>query len=451
MLPLTTADRRKIRKISALSIPGEKKMAECKKALAHTHGCATAAFTHPRAGEDENVRVGAYVTDPLRLLRAVTAAESPWLAVGGDKGGGFTKLGITYSLKQEQHFLILLVFEGDDAYDDMHELRSAQNLTPFTGESAQYPNIFAVLQHIINNNPRCFLNGDWPFISCILAHKGHAAIHPCPICIVDKDHLLSAANYRRPIDGNSLHHVHDAFLTIPSNRIVPTPLHLYLGINNRLIFDAFKEIVGEKQLTGILLAVKSKHSAGCGGLSDLYALNGPEIARWIKQDRCAEVAVLAAASANMSIQTHAKIAKMAFWMQQLHKYLLHGRQWQPTELFIFRGVIRDIYANWTKTTGDRAFPKLHMLQHSVEFAARWGILGAASEAQIESIHFTFKSLYHVQHRNKSQEPLERVRRCLADVVAAAAAPSATAEIPDAARALLFFTAGRIDLRSSQTV
>ena len=448
MLPLTTAARRKIRTIPPFCIPGEQRMAECKKALAHTHGCATAAFTHPLAGKEKNVRVGAYVTDPLRLLRSV-AAGSPWLAVGGDKGGGFTKLGVTYSAKGEQHFLILLVFEGDDDYQDMHELRAALNLTTFTGESAQYADIFAVLQCILNTNPRCFLNGDWPFISCILAHKGHSATYPCPICIVDKNDLLSYANYRRPIDGNSLHHVHNAFLTIPSNRIVPTPLHLFLGINNRLIFDAFKEIVGEKQLTGILLAVKSKHSAGCGGLSDLYALNGPEIARWIKQDRCAEIAVVAAASSNMSIPNQAKIAKMAKWMRYLYTYLLHGRQWTPTEIFVFRGVIRDIYSSWSKTTGDHAFPKLHMLQHSLEFAVRWGILGAASEAHIESCHFTFKQLYHVQHRNKSQQPLERVRRCLADMTAAAVGPVATAEIPMAARSLLSLFAGRNDLRSSQ--
>jgi hypothetical protein len=448
VLGLSTADRRRIRTASALAIPGEQRIAECKKALAHTHGCATAAFTHPLAGKEKNVRVGTYVTDPLRLLRSV-AGSSPWLAVGGDKGGGFTKLGVTYTAKGEQHFLILLVFEGDDHYEDMHELRSAPNLTTLTGESAQHTHIFAVLQHIINNHQRCFLNGDWPFISCILAHKGHAALYPCPICIVDRDRLLSKANYRRPVDGNSLHHVHDAFLTIPSNRIVPTPLHLFLGINNRLIFEAFKELVGEQQLTGILLAVKSKHSAGCGGLSDLYALNGPEIARWIKQDRCAEIAVLAAASANTSIKTQAKIAQMAKWMRHLHTFLLHGRQWTPTELFVFRAVIRDIYAHWSKTTGDRAFPKLHMLQHSVEFAARWGILGAASEAQIESCHFTFKSLYHVQHRNMSQQPLERVRRCLADVVAAAAGTVATAEIPIAARSLLSLASGRHNLRPSQ--
>jgi len=423
-------------------------MAQCKILLAHTHGCATASFTHPFVSKSGQLRVGAYVTDPLLYIRRLTA-DSPWLAVGGDKGGGFTKLGITYSTKGEQHFLILLVFEGDDHYDDMHELRAAPNLTTFTGESEKYANIFAVLQHIIDTTTRCFLNGDWPFISCILAHKGPKATNPCPICIVEKDKLLTYANYRRPIDGDSLHETNDAFLTIPSNRIVPTPLHLYLGINNRLIKNAFEELVGKEQLYDILQAVRSKHSSGCGGLSDLYDLNGPEIARWIKQDRCAEIAVLAAATSNCKMQTQVNIARMAKWMRQLHTYLLHDQQWTPADLFIFRTFIRDIYAKWEITTGDTVIPKLHMLQHSVEFAQRWGILGAASEAQIESIHFTFKELYHVQHRNMSQKPLERIRRSLADVVAAAAGPVASAEISTAAHSLLFLTAGKMGLRSSQ--
>ena len=88
-----------------------------------------------------------------------------------------------------------------------------------------------------------------------------------------------------------------------------------------------------------------------------------------------------------------------------------------------------------------------MLQHAVEFAAKWSILGAASEAQIESAHFAFKNLYHVQHRNKSREPLERVRRSLADSVAAAAGHAATSEISDAARSLLSFSLGKPGLRS----
>ena len=91
-------------------------------------------------------------------------------------------------------------------------------------------------------------------------------------------------------------------------------------------------------------------------------------------------------------------------------------------MFVFRALMDDIYANWQRVTGDNVFPKLHMLRHAVEFAARHNILGAASEAQIESFHVKFNDLYHKQHRNTSHRPLERVRRCLSDAVAALVAP-----------------------------
>lgn len=434
MLALSTADRRTIRTIAELSIPGERKVIECKKALALSHGSETASFTLPRAGAEENVCAGAYVTDPLRLLRVVTA-QSSFLAVGGDKGGGFTKLGITHSTSGAQKFLPLLVFEGDDAFDDLNALRTA-HVTTFIGESSAHADIFAVLQHIIDTNPRSFLNGDWPFISTMLAHKGHAAFYPCPICIVERSFLLSEESYRLPTDGNSLHRNRSPFLSIPSERIVPTPLHLYLGINNRIIFEAFNELVGEAHLLSIIKAVKSKHSAGCGGLSDLYTLNGPEIARWIKQERSAELTIAAAGVTALRLHTKAKISKLAGWMKQLHLFLLHSNEWTAVELFQFRAFLNEIYTHWSSTTGDRPFPKLHMLRHAVEFAERHRILGAASESQIESFHFRFNSLYHQQHRNMSHQPLERMRRCLADVAAAAAAPFAAAEIPQAAEPLL---------------
>jgi hypothetical protein len=342
VLGLSTADRRKIRTVNELCIAGEERIAQCKVALAHTHGTTTAAFSFPRAGEVQTVAVGAYVCDPLLLLRTV-AAQSPFLSVGGDKGGGFTKLGVTYSAQRLQHFLPLLVFEGDDHYDDLNALRTA-DVTKFSGESQTHHHIFSVLQFVITHY-HAFLNGDWPFISCMLQHKGHAAKYPCPICIIPKEKLLSSAAYRRPVDGNSLHPVHDAFLSISPERIVPTPLHLYLGINNRIIFDAFKELIGEEQLVKIISTVKSKHSAGCGGLSDLYQLNGPELSRWIRRGRAQEVAMIASAVSNASKAVETRVNKMAEWMQKLHLYLLHAREWTPVELFQFRALLDEIYAS----------------------------------------------------------------------------------------------------------
>ena len=85
MLALTTAERRKVRTVDSMEIVSENKMTECKLTLATTHGTRTAPFSFPRAGEQENAAVGAYVCDPLRLLLAV-AAQSPFLCWWGQRG-----------------------------------------------------------------------------------------------------------------------------------------------------------------------------------------------------------------------------------------------------------------------------------------------------------------------------------------------------------------------------
>jgi hypothetical protein len=412
-------------------------MADCKRQFSQTHGTQTACFTLPPTEAGENERVGAFVTDPIRLVRLL-AASSPFVAVGGDKGSSWVKLGVTYQHRQKQRFLPLLIFEGKDSYESLHELRTP-NLTCFTDDSAHHAHIFSVLQHMIDSTEQSFLNGDWPFLSAILAHKGHSSFYPCPICIVERSFLLSEESYRLPTDGNSLHssRTHTPFLTIPSERIVPTPLHLYLGISNRIIFNALAEMFTEQQVLASVKLVKSKHSAGCGGLSDLYALNGPEIRRFIKQKLATKLVVTEAVQARLRRNFLVRRDKMQEWLEKLHSYLLVSKKkkkvWDATELFKFRQFLEDIYKNWRQTTGDHPFPKLHMLRHAVDFAERHHLLGAASEAQIESFHFRFNNLYEVRHRNMSLNPKERVRRCLADSVLSLC-PST--EIPEAARALL---------------
>ena len=62
-----------------------------------------------------------------------------------------------------QHFAPLLVYEGGDSWLELQDCR-AEGLTPFTGDSASFPHIWAVLQHLIDTRS-AFLNGDWPFIN----------------------------------------------------------------------------------------------------------------------------------------------------------------------------------------------------------------------------------------------------------------------------------------------
>src|ERR1019366_2169940 len=97
---------------------------------------------------------------------SVLCAQSPILVVGGDTGDGLTKLGVTYlDDKKTQQFAALLVYRGKDDYTDLGTL-TQPTLTPFTGDSAAFPHIFAVLQHFIDTRS-AFLNGDWPFINAI--------------------------------------------------------------------------------------------------------------------------------------------------------------------------------------------------------------------------------------------------------------------------------------------
>ena len=67
------------------------------------------------------------------------------------------------------------------------------DLTPFTGRSAQYGNIWDVLQTLIDRHSpqhRVFLNGDWNFINPVLGLKAPGGSkYPCFRCLVEKGNL----------------------------------------------------------------------------------------------------------------------------------------------------------------------------------------------------------------------------------------------------------------------
>ena len=269
LLHLTTAERERIRTVPSLHIPCEQNMIKCKQLLATSHATETGTFAN-----------GAYITDPVRFV-SVLCAQSSFIAVGGDKGDDHTKLGITYSMRGPeqfrklpngkirkkhsylQHFASLLVYVGDDDWQDMDRL-TTPSLTPFMGDSAAFPHIFAVLQHFIDARSS-FLNGDWPFINAVLGLMSPSATHPCPICIISHNSFTKSSRYRTPADKHSLHPEHSPLLTISPERIIPTPLHLFLGISNRIILDAFSELLGKDLVEQSLQHVTTIHSAGSGG------------------------------------------------------------------------------------------------------------------------------------------------------------------------------------------
>jgi hypothetical protein len=408
LIHLSTSAREQIRSVSSLHIPSEQTMIKCKNKLATTHATRTGTFAN-----------GAYITDPVRFVSGL-CQQSSLLVVGGDTGDGLTKLGVTYMLGEQQRFAALLVYRGKDNYEDLGSLLQP-GLTPFMGDSQDCSSIFAVLQRCIDLM-KAFLNGDWPFINTLLGLKNASAIHLCPICRISSSNLLGSAQYRQPKDSHSRHRNRDQLLFIDSERIVPTPLHLFLGISNRIILDAFSELFGKELVEETLKTVTTIHSAGCGGKSDLFDLNGPEIRKWLKRKRNDALRSDAEKESNLTAEQKATHSVLSRWLQQLHDHLLHKKEWTPKQIEEWRAAVADIQQHWQEETHSAPFPKLHMLRHSLEFAERHRFLGRASEAQIESYHYQYKTLFHQHHLNMAHNEPERLRRCLADTTLRAVQP-----------------------------
>jgi hypothetical protein len=270
-----------------------------------------------------------------------------------------------------------------------------------------------VLQHFINTRS-AFLNGDWPFINAVLGLMSPSATHPCPICIISDKSFTKSSRYRTPADKHSLHPEHSPLLTIIPERIVPTPLHLFLGISNRIILDAFSELFSRELVEETLNKVKTIHSAGCSGKSDLFKLNGPEIRKWIKKGCTSTLRASAEKEGALTADQKSTYTTLKRWLENLHDHLLHKEDWTAKEIEDWRAAVKDIQDNWCQETGTDAFPQLHMLLHSLEFAERHRFLGRASEAQIESYHAQFNTLFHDHHLNMAHNDAERQRRSLAD-------------------------------------
>ena len=397
-------------------------MVHCKLLLASEFGTATASFA-------KEEMVGAYLLDPLKFVTLVSK-HSPFICVGGDAGSGVTKLGITYlDQSRKQKFAALFVYSDSDHYDKI--IRTTfPNLSPFGGESAQFNNIFSFFQFLINQRQtrqfQVFLNGDWLFMNVVLGLMSPSANYPCPICVVHRQHLLStceprsAANQFDASQGQyTIHPGHRALLTIASDHIVPLPLHLLLGIGNKIILTYLKNLFGPIRLERMLQPIKTFHTPGKGGLADMnmYGLNGPEMTKFIKQFTAMDLfddVPLDISTTNGEI--------LLKWLEKLHTCLLKKTEWRPTDLHEFEQLVHHMWSQWESTSSLKPFPKLHMLRHAWEFADRFKFLGVASESKIESYHYMHADKQNNHHMNQGRNEAEKQRRSLADTTLIAIQP-----------------------------
>jgi hypothetical protein len=422
LIHLPTSTRRQIRTIPTIKISSEKKIAAFKVLLANDFGTRTASF------ETEEI-VGAYLTDPLKFLSLVSL-HSPFICIGGDAGGGVTKLGVTYlDENKKQKFAAVFVYADTDHYDAIMKT-TKPGLSPFTGDSVDCRHIFHVFQTLIEQRQTrqslVFLNGDWVFLNVVLGLMGPSANYPCPICVVHRKRLLSIAEPRSAANRfdarqgqYTIHPGHKPLITISPDSIVPIPLHLLLGIGNKIILHYLKNLFGSARMELLLTPIKTFHTPGKGGLADLnmYGLNGPEITRFLRKLAPLDL------FDDMPLDIDTTSSEILLeWLKKLHDCLLQKAEWKPNDLDDFQQLVHNMWDNWERTSTLRPFPKLHMLRHAYEFAERHKFLGLASESKIESYHHIHADKQHNHHMNLGRKEAEKQRRSLADTTLIAVQP-----------------------------
>jgi hypothetical protein len=227
------------------------------------------------------------------------------------------------------------------------------------------------------------------------------------------------------LHGNNHSRKNPPLLRIDHWCIVPTPLHVFLGIANRLVDKGLTKKLGADAVAAIVSPTKTKHVPGNTGRSDFRGMNGRELTRFIKRAQHGHMSVdeaLTVADAALASSSDSAVVTMVDWMRRLRESLLVAGWLDRDKLDALNTLHDDINKNWCKVTGDKFFPKLHMLRHCAEFAEKYHILGAVAESQIESYHAAFNLLLNRSHRNKAHQPHEAMRRALADASVRAVQP-----------------------------
>jgi hypothetical protein len=252
------------------------------------------------------------------------------------------------------------------------------------------------------------------FINNILGLKSASSSHPCPICRTPHTDLLNerkSTQYRTMTDNPGA--VRTALLMPYAAYIVPTPLHVVLGICNRIIEQVFGRMFGVDAVSSVVASIKQTHAPGCGGKADVFSLNGREVELWLSRN-CSQ-RLLDFPTVPFSPSMRDSVPILDCWMSELNRLLLMKDKFTRRTLESLSTLVTDIHREWRIRTGDVIFPKLHMLFHCKSFAEKHGFLGKFSEAQIESCHARCNPIIHLSGRNLGKNTNERLRRALADV------------------------------------
>ena len=220
--------RKKVRKtLPTVKLPADTTINKLREELSKSHGTQTATFKDAASG-----LAGTYACDPVKLIGTATSCN-PQCEISADKGGKFLKVGLIYhDLKNNTQCLPLLCAQGDETIDTLNVLKR-QDLLKFTGESSKFLSLFDLLLSLVHEKRALFV-ADYKFTSLLTGIKQPGKTeHPCPMCMIDKDHYFDHAEPRAPGDQRS--RKRKAVLAIPVDQLVPLPLHVKIGIVNKMI------------------------------------------------------------------------------------------------------------------------------------------------------------------------------------------------------------------------
>lgn len=434
-------------------VPSFNTIAAVRQQLADAAGMRTASFTV----EEQHFTV---VTDPLRCVQVLTQ-HSQVFVIGGDRGGGSTKLGVTYTTRSGiRSFVPLVTTSGKDDHPSFSLLNrpAAQLGFAFTMDTAahedpSFQTYQAVLQWIIDDY-EMLLNGDMPAVNAVCGLSSPSATYPCALCTVHLRHLFDASgprtdeqlqlNIKALIEYPSLagtptvlSQKYVPFLKVPSGRIVPFPLHLVLGFADVIITEIYAGWVGRSFIRQRIQQVQQRPiGTWAPGMAEVFSLNGPQLCRWHKDEHCIAVAERAQRlidelprSVTFCLDgkpvftsylrpheaTPARIAILSSWMHSLLHSLLHRDPWTEEDISSFEELRKEIWEHWESVAGRPPTPKIHALIHIAPFARRHGAVGLYSESELESSHGESNRAMET-HKNMTQNPAERMRRAHVSVL-----------------------------------
>jgi hypothetical protein len=253
-------------------------------------------------------------------------------------------------------------------------------------------------------------------INAIIGIKAASSYHPCPICLVHKSNFAELGNERQRVahtrntSNRNSENMNEPLLSVKPSRIVPIPLHIFLGLCNRIIEDTLAKIVDDDTiLHQSSLSVKTTSLTPQVGRSRLYSLTGPELVRYIKQEKIYDLYNECSYD-----DYHEQLEKLQSWMLQLHDNLLTKKQWSEEKLEDWKSFVDELLKDWKTITLTRLTPKCHMLLHIAPFVKQFDHLGKYSESQLESYHAKFAHKQKTNHFNYNNNKEEQLRRVLAD-------------------------------------